>query len=111
MLQRPLENAKQDDGPTHSALKRCKLGVDRVEVAHSAERLKPSADDRRPIQPGTQRDEAIPNCFGQTVECDYLSFLRAHEATQVTCPCLLPGVNHPLNVHIQLGARCLSVEP
>src|SRR6476661_1776565 len=57
-------------------------------------RLKPSADDRRPIQAGTQRDEAIPNCFGQTVECDYLSFLRAHEATQVTCPSLLSGVNH-----------------
>ncbi len=75
-------------------------GDERVAVAHSAERLKPSADDRRPIQPGTQRDEAIPNCFDQTVECDYLSFLRAHEATQVTCPYLLPGVNHPLNVHI-----------
>ena len=87
------------------------IGVDRVAVAHSAEHLKPSADDRRPIQAGTQRDEAIPNCIGQTVECDYFSFRRAHEATQVTCPCLLPGVNHPLNVHIQLGARCLSIEP
>jgi hypothetical protein len=31
---------------------------------------KPSAHDRRSIEPGTQRDEAIPNCFGQTVECD-----------------------------------------
>jgi Domain of unknown function (DUF4352) len=35
----------------------------------------------------------------------------AREAPQVTCPCLLPGVDHPLKVHIQLGARCLSVEP
>jgi len=70
-----------------------------------------SESARRSLQAGTQRDQAIPNCFGQTVECDYLSFLLAHEATQVSCPCLLAGVNHPLNVHIQLGARCLSVEP
>jgi hypothetical protein len=58
-----------------------------------------------------QRDEAIPNGVGQTVECDYLGFLRAREATQVSCPCLLSGIDHPLKVHIQLGARCLSIEP
>ena len=62
----------------------------------------PSAEDRS--IPGLQCDEAIQNCFGQTVECDYLSFLRAREATQVTHPSLLPGVDHPLKVHIQLGA-------
>jgi len=69
-----------------------------------AERIRdrdPSADDRS--IPGVQRDEAIQNCFGHTVECDYLSFLRARQA-QVTCPCLLPGVNHPRKVHIPLGA-------
>ena len=30
--------------------------------------------------------------------------LEMHDST-------LPGVDHPLKVHIQLGARCLSVEP
>src|SRR6476620_9316605 len=60
---------------------------------------------------GTQRDHSIPKCFAEAVEVDDCGFRRRNESTQVVGSCPIPGGDELVNVHVELGARHLGLQP